>query len=213
MTLCDIGNTTFAFSHKGKKFKVGIDTKPKDLPKIKNIIYFISVNQKATNKFIKKYPKAINLNKYLKFKTSYQGMGIDRQIACHNITNGIVVDCGSAITVDIVKDGYHKGGFILVGIKKMIELYPSISKKLEFNFVKEINLDKIPLNTDEAISYAILKSIILPIQGCEQRYNLPLYFTGEDSKYIRKYFKKSKYKQNLIFTAMKTIIKNGRKIC
>ncbi len=213
MTLCDIGNTTFAFFHHGKKFKVGVDAKLKDLPTIKNKIYFISVNDKAMNKFLKKYPKAVNIERFLDFDTMYKGMGGDRKIACQNIKNGVIVDCGSAITVDVMKNGNHKGGFILSGIKKLIGLYPQISQKLHFNFTKKVNLDKMPLNTDDAISYAILKSIILPIKDCEKRYNLNVYFTGEDSKYLIKYFKNIKYKKDLVFNSMRKIIKNRRKVC
>ncbi len=213
MTLCDIGNTTFAFFHKDKNFKVGVDIKVKELPTIKDEIYFLSVNSKATIKFLKKYPDAINIEKFLNFDTKYQGIGIDRKVASHYVSNAIIVDCGSAITVDIMKNGKHKGGFILCGLKNLNSFYPQISQKLNFKFANNVNLDKMPLNTNDAISYAILKSIILPIKDCEQKYNLDIYFTGEDSKYLIKYFKNSKYKKNLIFNAMKKIIKDGRKVC
>ncbi len=213
MTLCDIGNTTFAFFYKDKKFKVSVDVELEELPTITSKIYFLSVNSKATKKFLKKYPKAINIEKFLNFDTKYQGMGIDRKVASHYVSNAIIVDCGSAITVDIMKNGKHKGGFILCGLKNLSSFYPQISQKLNFKFVNNVNLDKMPLNTNDAISYAILKSIILPIKDCEMKYNLDIYFTGEDSKYLIKHFTNSKYKKNLIFNAMKKIIKNGRKVC
>ncbi len=207
MTLCDIGNTTFAFKSNEKKFKLSVDTKLKLFPEVKGKIYFISVNCKATTKFINKYPQAVNVKDLIDFKTSYQGMGIDRQVACLGSKNAIVVDCGSAITVDVVKDHKHKGGFILTGIKKLSSFYPQISPKLKFNFTKNINLDKMPMNTNEAISYAILKSVILPIKELEEKYNLQVVFTGEDSEIIRDNFKNSIYKKNLIFNSMKKIIK------
>ncbi len=213
MVLCDIGNTTFAFLINKKKLKVSIDTKLKNLPTISENIYFTSVNNKITKRFLKRYPTAINIKKYLKFDTQYIGMGTDRQLVCQSIKDGIIVDCGSAITIDIMKDGKHKGGFILAGLKNIISFYPKISKQLKFNFVKNINLDKMPLTTKDAISYAVLKSIILPIKECEIKYNLKVYFTGEDSKYIVKHFKNAKYEENLIFNEMKKIIRNGRKQC
>ncbi len=206
MTLCDIGNTTFAFLHKDKKFKVSVNTNYENLPKIKNKIYFISVNKKASKKFLKKYPKAINLEKFLNINTSYSGIGIDRKIAFSNIKNGIIVDVGSAITVDIVKNGDHKGGFILSGIKKLISFYPQISPKLKFKFNPKVNLYKLPLNTNDAISYAILKSIITPIKDIEKLYRLKIYFTGEDAVFLIKHFANKKYKKNLIFNSMKKII-------
>jgi type III pantothenate kinase len=210
MILCDIGNSTFDFLINNKRIKYSVDTKISKLPNLNEQLYFISVNQKATKKLLKKYPKAIDISNLYNFKTKYQGLGIDRQIAMIGMKNNIIVDVGSAITVDIVANNQHKGGFILSGIKNLNLLYPKISSKLKFDFIDNLDLNKIPQNTNEAISYAILKSIILPIKDMQDKYNLPIIFTGEDSKIIKKYFKNSKYKKNLIFKNMKKIIKKGK---
>jgi len=210
MILCDIGNTTFHFKTKTKDFKIEINKSIKSIfPKDKNI-YFISVNQKATKKLLKYYPKAINLEKYIKINSSYIGMGIDRKIVSSYIHNGVIIDAGSAITVDIIKKGIHLGGFILPGFRSYGKIYPIISKKLSFQFSNNTNLDKIPLNTNDAINYAISMAIILPIQNIYKKYDLPLYFTGGDGKILAKYFKKKKYKKNLIFNSMKKNIKENR---
>jgi type III pantothenate kinase len=205
MVLCDIGNTTFSFFdlNTNKKFKIAINSK---LPQINKTIYFISVNDKATKKFLKKYPKAINCNKFVKLKTKYKNLGIDRKIICSIIENGIIVDVGSAISVDVMKNGKHKGGFILAGIKNLISFYPLISSKLNCNLKSNINLDILPTNTNDAINYAIFKSIVLPIQECKNKYKLPIIFTGGDAKYLIGYFKNSKYKKYLIFKAMRHIL-------
>ena len=138
-------------------------------------------------------------------------MGIDRKVASSSVKNAIIVDVGSAITVDIVKNSKHLGGFILPGIRNFIQLYPNISTKLKFNFEKNINLDKIPNNTNKAISYAIMQATILPIKNIENQFQLPLIFTGGDVNFIIKEFKNSKYKKNLIFNAMRKIIKKRNK--
>ncbi|MEA2050589.1 MAG: type III pantothenate kinase [Campylobacterota bacterium] len=214
MMLCDIGNSTFHFKIKKKDFKISVDKKIKYLPKIKGDIYFISVNQNGTKKFLKRYPDAIDLSKFLSLKTQYVGMGIDRKLVCEYIKDGIIVDFGSAITVDIMDDSVHKGGFISPGISSYKKIYPKISKKLRFDFKNDINLDKIPLKTNDAINYAIFNAIILPILKVYTKYEKRIYFTGEDSNYILKYFDKIdiKYKKNLIFNSMKRIIKK-EKIC
>jgi len=207
MILCDIGNSTFHFKTNKKDFKVSING---DLSKIKfkNKIYFISVNKQATKKLLKYFPDAINLNNYFKFDTRYATtMGIDRVVAIQNIKNGIVVDFGSAITVDIIKNKKHLGGFIMPGIKMLKNNYPKISKKLKFDFVTNTNLDKIPLNTNEAINYGIINMIVLPIKSIQKKYNLDIIFTGENSKLILQYFKNYKYKKNLIFKNMKQLVK------
>jgi len=209
MILCDIGNTTYHFKKGKKSFKIGVDESLEKLPHCEKI-YFISVNEKATKTFLKKYPYAINLGDFIKFETAYEGMGIDRKIVCHHIKDGIIVDLGSAITVDIMKKGKHKGGFILPGIESYKSIYPNISKKLSFDFEKETNLDKIPLSTNDAINYAILNAIILPIMAEYQKYKTKIYFTGGDRNLLKNYFVniKTKYKKNMIFNNMKKIIQN-----
>jgi len=209
MILCDIGNTTFHFKTDTNDFKIAVDKKSKNLPNIKNKIYFISVNDKATKKLLKKYPSAIDIKTLIKFDTKYNGLGLDRQIVCSYYDDGIIVDSGSAITVDIMDKGIHLGGFIMPGIEAYKKIYPEISKKLSFDFKNETNLDKIPLNTNDAINYALLNAIILPILKVYKEHNKKIYFTGENSKYLLNHFKNIpyKYKKNMIFNSMKKIIK------
>jgi len=214
MILCDIGNTTYHFKTDKKTFKMSIKKTLKDLPSYKNeIIYFVSVNKKASKKFLTKYPKAINIEKLIDFKTAYEGMGIDRQVVCHYIDDGIIVDLGSAITVDIMKKGKHKGGFIIPGVEAYKSIYPNISKKLSFDFEKNTNLDKIPLSTNDAINYAIFSAITLPIIKEYEKYKTKIYFTGGDKNLLKNYFVDIpvKYKKNMIFNSMKKIIKEERK--
>ena len=201
MILCDIGNTTYHFLVKGKHKKYFLDEK---VPKFDDEIYFVSVNEKATKKLLKKNSHAKNINKFLKFSTSYQGLGIDRAVACSFQDNCVIVDAGSAITVDVMETGIHIGGFILLGLRRFMKSYPKISKKLKFEFEKEINLDKIPLRTKDAIQYAMLKSIILPIK--EVSLNKNIIFTGGDGEVLSKFFENSIYKKDLIFENMKRII-------
>ena len=201
MILCDIGNTTYHFLVRDKHKKYFLDEK---VPVFDEEIYFVSVNEKATKRLLKKNPHAKNINKLLNFQTSYQGLGIDRAVACSFQDNCVIVDAGSAITVDVMEEGIHKGGFILLGIRRFMKSYPKISKKLNFEFEKEINLDKIPLRTKDAIQYAMLKSIILPIK--EVSLNKNIIFTGGDGEVLSKYFENSTYKKDLIFENMKRII-------
>ena len=214
MILCDIGNTTYHFKVNKKTFKIPTEKSLKDLPNYsKEIIYFISANKKATKVFLKKYPNAINLKNMISFDTAYQGMGIDRQVVCNYINDGIIVDLGSAITVDIMKNGKHKGGFIIPGIEAYKSIYPNISKKLSFDFEKNTNLDKIPLTTNDAINYAIFSAITLPIVREYEKYKTKVYFTGGDKDLLKDYFVDIpvKYKKNMIFSSMKKIIQETNK--
>ena len=79
MILCDIGNTsTKFFIDKNIKSYYKNDK----IPKFKDDIFYISVNEKATKKLLKKNPHATNLASFIDFKTSYVGLGVDRAVAC-----------------------------------------------------------------------------------------------------------------------------------
>ncbi len=201
MILCDIGNTTFHFLVGGKHQRFLLD---EELPRFKQSIYFISVNEKGSKKLKKTYTKCIDLQEYLTFKTTYKGMGIDRKVACLNIENAIIVDAGSAITVDIIKNKKHLGGLILPGLKKFENVYNQISSKLNYEINTKVNLDKIPLCTHDAISYSILKSIILPIKELALKQQIIL--TGGDGEFLSRYFENAVYKKDLIFENMKGLI-------
>jgi type III pantothenate kinase len=201
LILCDIGNSTYHFFIKGKHKKYFLDEK---LPKFDKEIYYVSVNKSATKELKKVNPQAKNIKKLMDFKTSYVGLGIDRAIASYFEKDSVIVDAGSAITVDIMSNGKHKGGFILPGFRAFMKTYPKISKKLKFDFEKNINLDKIPLQTKDAITYAMMKSIILPIKEVSK--DRRIIFTGGDGELLSKHFENSIYKKDLIFENMKRII-------
>ena len=207
MILCDIGNSTYHFLKGKKDFKVDLNSDLKNLI-FKDKIYFISVNEKASKKFLKAFPDAINLNTKFLLNTKYSStLGIDRIVASSSIKNGIIVDFGSAITLDIVKNKEHIGGFIMPGIDILKSNYPKISPKLAFDFVTNTNLDKIPLNTNEAINYAIINMVILPIKNIQDKYKLNIIFTGQNSELVLKYFDNYKFEPNLIFKNMRKIVK------
>lgn len=201
MILCDIGNTTYHFNIDGIETKYFLG---EDLPCFHDVVYYVSVNDTATKKLKHNNETCVNIEKYIDFETNYDGMGLDRKVACIGAKDAIIVDAGSAITVDVIKKGKHKGGFILPGLKHLVDLYPKISYKLEYDFNPKVNLDKIPLCTQDAISYAILKSIIEPIKKVSKKREI--IFTGGDGEFLSKYLKNSTYKEDLIFENMKRII-------
>jgi len=200
MILCDIGNTHFHFNKDGRFFdEISCSLK-------KEKIYFISVNEKKTKELLKKNPKSIDLSKYVKFNTSYQGLGIDRIMACKAIEDGIVVDAGSAITIDIMSHGLHLGGYILPGFKALNETYKNISEKLDKPFNFNIDTKVLPINTTEAISYGGIGMIINFIENLAK--NQKIYFTGGDGNYLERYFDNSVYIKDLVFRGMKETIED-----
>jgi len=201
MILCDIGNTHFHFNKEGRLF----DEKECSLKKEK--IYFISVNDKKTKELLKKNPNSIDLAKHINFNTSYEGLGIDRIMACKSIEDGVVIDAGSAITIDIMVSGIHLGGYILPGLKAINDSYKKISEKLDYNFISQIDTKILPSNTIEAISYGGIGMVISMIEKASK--NQKIYFTGGDGVYLSRFFDNSIYIKDLVFRGMKQTIKEN----
>ena len=82
-----------------------------------------------------------DLEPRVRLDTNYRGLGIDRAVACLSVEDGLVVDAGSAITVDVIQGGVHLGGYILPGIGKYQRLYAAVSPRLKkaINFAVEID--------------------------------------------------------------------------
>ncbi|MEA1914651.1 MAG: type III pantothenate kinase [Campylobacterota bacterium] len=208
LILCDIGNTTYHFFDTKSNRSTRVLLKQK-LPKKfdRRRIYFISVNQKASIRLKKNYKSCIDVRDMLNFETHYKGMGIDRQVACALYDHALIVDCGSAITVDVMKNAQHKGGFILPGLNSYEKMFKKISPALDYSFSADVNTDKLPQNTRDALSYATHKSTVLPIIEVIKKYkNLKCFITGGDGKLLQQYIPKSVYKKHLLFDSMKEII-------
>jgi type III pantothenate kinase len=199
--LCDIGNTHFHFNYNGKL----IDSNKCEFKQKK--IYFISVNEEKTKELLQKNPDSINLINFINFETSYVGLGIDRVMACKTIENGIVIDAGSAITIDIMSNKVHLGGYILPGLDALNKSYSLISKKLDYNFNMQIELDILPVNTIDAISFGAIGMVINFIKNISK--DKKLYFTGGDGVYLSKFFDNSIYIKDLVFRGMKETIKEN----
>ncbi|QFR44213.1 type III pantothenate kinase [Sulfurimonas sp. CVO] len=202
MILCDIGNTTYHFLDKEREYKESV--KLFDPSSFKDIVFYICVNVEA-KKLLKHLKNWIDLSQYIDFSKYYATMGIDRIMACEAITQGVVVDAGSAVTVDIVKNSKFEGGFIYPGIKAIGKTYKNISNALDYSFNFELDLDKMPKNSRDAISYGYLKLL----QSEVKSYNMDIYLTGGDAKEFVKIFPDSFVDEMLLFKGMKNIMKKA----
>ncbi|MDR3177806.1 MAG: type III pantothenate kinase [Campylobacteraceae bacterium] len=197
MIFCDIGNTNAHLLIDGQLCVKNI----RDFLKLsfdKKICY-ICVNDDLKS-FLRAKENFFDLEPYIKFDTKYKGIGIDRVCACKAVNDGVIVDAGSAITVDIMKEGVHEGGYILPGFAAYDIAYASVSSRLKLDINRCVKLDKIPQNTQDAISYAVIKSIQLIIKNSAE--NRKIYFSGGDGKYLAGFFKNAVYDQMLIFRVL-----------
>lgn len=199
MLLCDIGNTSYHFLREEHHFKESVLTF--DPSSITEQVYYISVNA-AINAKLKTLPNWSDLGQYIDKSLYYESMGIDRIIAVEALKNGVVVDAGSAITVDVVRDGLFMGGFITVGINAMQKAYASISPALLGDFHFSLDTSRLPKNTQDAISYGYLK----PLQTEINSYNLPIILTGGDAMKLLPLFENAVVDEMLLFKGMKTLL-------
>ncbi len=205
MILCDIGNSNADFYQDGKvwtmqhqQFKEFVATEK---------VYYISVCE-ALKVTLQSKNNFIDLEPFFEFDTIYQGMGIDRIAACSTIRDGMIVDAGSAITVDIMSGGMHLGGFILPGLSAYEKCYASISPRLMLPINPSVSLDALPQKTNDAISYGVIKSIIMLLEiTCKDK---RIFFTGGDGKFFSKFFSNAIFDRTLIFRGMLKTIKEAQ---
>jgi len=205
--LADIGNTHFHI-YDGKnvehlKYHEAIE-KYRGEP-----LKYICVNEEIENKIgcIKGWE---NVSSLIHIPGEYETMGVDRKALCMSHVNGTFVDAGSAITVDIVKNGKYIGGFILPGLKAYIETYKSISPALDTSLSKKVNLKQLPTTTKEQISYGIIASIKVLIDKHSK--GEKLYFTGGDGAFFSTLFDDAIYDETLVFQGIVKTIKD-KKTC
>jgi len=197
--LCDIGNTTYTFFDGTKLTKYNI--KEFDPKSIEEKIFYINVNPTLSS-FLSSLPNWIDLSGYIDKTKYYDTMGIDRIFGCEAIENGVIVDAGSAITVDVVQENGFQGGFIYPGKDAFATSFASISKALDYEFDFTLDLKKLPKNTSQALTYGFLSGLIKEIES----YNLPIYLTGGDAKILQPFFQNAIYEPLLLFKGMAKII-------
>jgi len=199
MLLCDIGNTSYHFYNEDKNYKENVHTfKPQSL---QEKVYFISVNANVSQ-LLQGLDNWIDLSRFIDKSSYYDTMGIDRIVALETVRNAVVIDAGSAITVDVIRDGIFEGGFIYPGINAMQMCYKNISPALAYAFNLEVNLDTLPKNSQDAISYGFLKTFSLEVLS----HKLPIILTGGDGKAFQTLFDTASLDETLIFKGMQQIV-------
>jgi len=167
-------------------------------------LFYITVKHQLHEK-IEKIKLWKNISSLMCLEGEYDTMGMDRKALCLSTDNGVFVDAGSAITVDVVAEGVYKGGYIFPGIKAMLDSYRGISPALDVELDEKISLDALALTTKEQISYGIIASIKTLIEKHSHGKNL--YFTGGDGKLLSSFFTEGIYDEMLVFKGMQKALK------
>ena len=207
MLLADIGNTHFHI-YDGKSVVHLSYDEAVEKYRDKKLLY-ISVKHQLSSK-IEQIKKWQNISKLIHIDNDYETMGVDRRALCLSRSNGLFIDAGSAITVDLVEDGKYMGGYIFPGLQVMLKSYKDISLALKTNLNKTISLEHLPTTTKDGISYGIIASIKALID--KHSHGTKLYFTGGDGEFLSTFFENSVYNELLVFEGIREALKD-KNIC
>jgi len=204
LKLCDIGNTNFSFDN-GDSFSV----EQFDISCIDEKVYYISVNH-YWEKRLECEENWINLREFIDFSKYYETMGIDRIMCVEALKNSLVIDAGSAITVDLIRNSVHQGGYIYPGFSAMQKTYKNISPRLEVSLNFDIDLATMPKNTEDAISFGVIAPLVSHIRNLADK--LPIVITGGDAEKLHNFLPSANVDKALVFKGMKKIIQ-GLQTC
>lgn len=202
--LCDIGNTTADIYENGICQKVILSEFKPEL--LVGEVWYISVNR-ALSKKLEPLQNWHNCAILIDWDKYYPTMGIDRIMVCEAVDEGVIVDAGSAITVDIMREGCYQGGFISLGLRAAQEAYARLSPALDVSFNFEVDLTIMAKNTPDALTVGFLAPLVHEIE----RLGKPIYLTGGDAQRLSRFLEGSIVDEALIFNGMQKLIDKGSK--
>jgi type III pantothenate kinase len=204
MILCDIGNTSVDLFIDAKRSKFRVEDF--DPATLCDDVYYVSVNASMDER-IRDLANWHDLRAFIDSDKYYPTMGIDRIMVCEAVEEGVIVDAGSAITVDVMRGGVYEGGFISLGLRPAQEAYARLSNALDVSFNFEVDLAKMAKNTPDALSVGFLAPLVEKIE----RLGKPIYVTGGDGVLLSRFLSEAVVDEDLIFKGMKKLIEKGVK--
>ncbi|MBQ4541183.1 MAG: type III pantothenate kinase [Alistipes sp.] len=152
-----------------------------------------------------------------------QTLGVDRLAAAVGAVcvmgcrDCVIVDFGTAITIDLVEGGVFRGGNISPGVRTRFRALHDYTERLPECEPTEEQL-AIGGTTREAIEQGVMQGITHEIEGyirdfMQSNAKLSLIFTGGDAKYFVKRIKNAIFaKCDLVFCGLNTILEYNASI-
>jgi type III pantothenate kinase len=133
-----------------------------------------------------------------KLKNSYQDytqMGVDRWLAMMAAWNNcqsacLVIDCGTAITVDaIAADGRHLGGHIVAGVTLQKNKLLAQTAKIKAQLTQQDQETRFASNTSDAVNFGTLQLVLDYLSNSCSRFkniypDAILFFSGGDGELL-----------------------------
>jgi len=167
---------------------------------------YISVSSAMTAK-LRTLEGFRDLGPFMHLEGAYEGMGVDRRCASLAYSDAVVVDAGSAITVDVVKNSSYQGGFLYPGISHLKRCFGTISQALKIENLEDIKSNTPPYTTTKQISYGIIVPITEHIKSLANRYGLEIYLCGGDAALLHHYLPQATLDEAMLFRVMRQIAK------
>jgi len=216
----DVGNTNTKWKFKGENYSLPSKNFELSLLPDASKIWASNVSRKC---FALDSDHVTFLESQKQYKSLVNGyfdpktLGPDRwfsMIASYEISQGksyILIDFGSAITIDVVREsGAHLGGVIFPGLKKIRDTFNN------FPILSKVNIGEIGQSTEKAWTIGTLNLIVntINIKIKELKINLPdasIFLTGGGYKDIQAYLEfEYDYHQNLVLDGLEFFVDSMR---
>jgi type III pantothenate kinase len=201
----------------------------KDLDTSKIHVLLATVNQTddlkmlLTDSNFKGVQVAVSQLSQLGLHNSYvhpERMGVDRWLAMiavfteikksDNSRGFIVVDAGSALTIDIVSAiGEHQGGYIVPGLLMAQQaLFANTERVIQYDegSVGDTQSDKYKAlgnNTVQCVEYGVINQLAALVRQVKEEYlNYQIYFTGGDGEMLAGFLKAGTVDKDLVLKGL-----------
>lgn len=199
MILCDIGNTHATFFENGVTRHVPISTLQPEA--IKQTVFYISVNCEC-DAWLNSFEQWKNIAHLLARNDFYDGMGVDRKAVCHAVQHGVIVDAGSAVTIDVMEDGVYRGGAIALGKFATKMAAATISERLQSSYEIQNKFDTLANNTEDALTLGYY----LPLMQMIRSFKLPIFLCGGDASSFKVLMNDATVDDTLVFKGMLNVL-------
>lgn len=123
----------------------------------------------------------------------------------------LIVDCGTAVTIDLVSDATFRGGVISPGLQTRFRALHDYTAALPLCAPTD-DEGEVGLSTRQAVERGVMNSLAFEIEGYIRRLSakidgLCVIFTGGDAKYLTKRIKNTIFAdRNLVFCGLDRIL-------
>jgi len=216
--LVDIGNTNTKWKFEEEYFILPTENFELDLLPNCSKIWVSNVSSKSFNTNKLHVSFVLSQKRYKSLTNAYndpESLGCDRwlgMIACHEASRGknfILLDIGTAITIDIVNNsGNHLGGLIFPGLNKLRGCFNN------FPVSSDKNIDQIGQSTEEAWTIGTLNLIVNAInhKTRELKAKFPdalIFLTGGGYSDIKEFLEfDHSYHENIVLDGLEFYVNN-----